>query len=69
MPWDLVIIILMQFCLNHNNSPWTQDESCVIHVSWPFAVTKQGNAITEDPLVTIGKLTDVTETFSPSQII
>ena len=48
-----------------NDSPWRDGESCVIHVEWPFVITEQGSAVTEEPLVTIGKLIDVTETFPP----
>ncbi len=48
-----------------DDSPWRDGESCVMHVEWPFVITEQGSAVTEEPLVTIGKLTDVTEIFPP----
>ena len=46
-------------------SPWTKKESCVMHVEWPFEVTEKGDAVTKEPLITIGKLIDVTEIFPP----
>ena len=46
-------------------SPWTKDESCVMHAEWPFEVTEKGDAVTGEPLITIGKLIDVTEAFPP----
>ena len=51
--------------LKSASSSWVNDETCVIHLEWPFDISKQGDVSAHDPSVDVGKLVDVTKEFSP----